>query len=385
MTPTLTGATAIVGIGQTEFSKESGRAELQLAAEASLAAITDAGLTPSDIDGMVTFVADQNDELALIRNLGVPELKWMSRTPNGGDAACAVVQHAAAAVATGEANAVLVYRAFNERSGRRFGQPNAAQSGARPPALNWYLPYGLMTPAQVFSLGWQRYMSKYGVTNEDFGRWSVVNRKHAANNPDAWFYQRPITLEDHQNSRWIVEPILRLLDCCQESDGGVAFVVTSAVRARDLAHPVAQITAAKQAHVRNGSVMYSFLHPDLADLPETAALARRLWDASGLTPEDIDVAQIYEAFTPNGFQMLESFGFCGAGEAKDFVAAGELELDGSLPTNTAGGLMGEAYIHGYNLITEAVRQVRGTSVNQVPDVTHSMVTTARSALILSAA
>ena len=159
----------------------------------------------------------------------------------------------------------------------------------------------------------------------------------------------------------------------------------SAERARDLAHPVAQITAAKQAHVRNGSVMYSFLHPDLADLPETAALARRLWDASGLTPEDIDVAQIYEAFTPNGFQMLESFGFCGAGEAKDFVAAGELELDGSLPTNTAGGLMGEAYIHGYNLITEAVRQVRGTSVNQVPDVTHSMVTTARSALILSAA
>jgi acetyl-CoA acetyltransferase len=121
----------------------------------------------------------------------------------------------------------------------------------------------------------------------------------------------------------------------------------------------------------------------VADLPETAALARSLWDASGLTPDDIDVAQIYEAFTPNGFQMLESFGFCSPGEAKDFVAAGELELDGSLPTNTAGGLMGEAYIHGYNLITEAVRQVRGTAINQVPDVAHSMVTTARSALILS--
>ena len=383
MTATRTGETAIAGIGQTEFSKESGRTALQLAAEASLAAITDAGLTPADVDGMVTFVLDQNDELALLRNLGIPELQWMSRTPGGGDAACAVVQHAAAAITAGEASTVLVYRAFNERSGRRFGQPNAAQPGARPPALNWYLPYGLMTPAQVFSLGWQRYMSKYGVTNEEFGRWSVVNRKHAANNPNAWFYQRPITLEDHQSSRWIVEPILRLLDCCQESDGGVAFVVTSAERARDLRHPVARVTAAKQAHVRNGSVMYSFQHPDLADLPETAALAARLWEASGLTPSDIDVAQIYEAFTPNGFQMLESFGFCEPGGAKDFVAAGELELDGSLPTNTAGGLMGEAYIHGYNLITEAVRQVRGTALNQVPDVTHSMVTTARSALILS--
>jgi acetyl-CoA acetyltransferase len=383
MTATRTGETAIAGIGQTEFSKESGRTELQLAAEASLAAITDAGLTPADVDGMVTFVLDQNDELALLRNLGIPELQWMSRTPGGGDAACAVVQHASAAITAGEASTVLVYRAFNERSGRRFGQPNAAQAGTRPPALNWYLPYGLMTPAQVFSLGWQRYMSKYGVTNEDFGRWSVVNRKHAANNPNAWFYQRPITLEDHQSSRWIVEPILRLLDCCQESDGGVAVVVTSAERARDLRHPVARVTAAKQAHVRNGSVMYSFQHPDLADLPETAALAARLWEASGLTPSDIDVAQIYEAFTPNGFQMLESFRFCEPGDAKDFVAAGELELDGSLPTNTAGGLMGEAYIHGYNLITEAVRQVRGTALNQVPDVTHSMVTTARSALILS--
>ncbi len=261
MTATRTGETAIVGIGQTEFSKESGRSELQFAAEASLAAITDAGLTPADVDGMVTFVLDQNDELALLRNLGIPELQWMSRTPGGGDAACAVVQHAAAAITAGEASTVLVYRAFNERSGRRFGQPNAAQPGARPPALNWYLPYGLMTPAQVFSLGWQRYMSKYGVTNEDFGRWSVVNRKHAANNPNAWFYQRPITLEDHQSSRWIVEPILRLLDCCQESDGGVAFVVTSAERARDLRHPVARVTAAKQAHVRNGSVMYSFAAP----------------------------------------------------------------------------------------------------------------------------
>src|SRR3954470_3525641 len=171
-TITVRNATAIAGIGQTEFSKQSGRSELQLAAEASRAAILDAGLTPADIDGAVTFVLDNNDEMALIRSVGIPELRWMSRTPNGGDAACAVIQHAVAAVATGEANAVLVYRAFNERSGRRFGQPNA-DAPARP-GQGWYLPYGLDTPAKVFSLVFQRYMGKYGVTNEDFGRYSVV-------------------------------------------------------------------------------------------------------------------------------------------------------------------------------------------------------------------
>ena len=146
-------------------------------------------------------------------------------------------------MASGAADAVVVYRAFNERSGRRFGQPISENNKSRvvPPGWNWYLPFGLDTPAKVYSLWYQRYMHRYGVTNEDFGRYTVVARKHAATNPNAFYYQQPITLEDHQESRWIVEPILRKLDCCQESDGGVALVVTSMDRApRPAARPGAR-------------------------------------------------------------------------------------------------------------------------------------------------
>ena len=236
----------IAGIGQTEFSKNSGRSELQLAAEASIAAIRDAGLTPADIDGTVTFMQDTTDELLLIRALGIPELHFWARTPHGGAGANATVQHAAGAVISGNAKDVLIYRAFNERSGRRFGQPNAQST---PLGWNLYLPFGLDTPAKIYSLWFQRYMHQYGLTNEDFGHYAVVARKHAATNPKAWFYQRPITLADHQNSRWIVEPILRLLDCCQESDGGVALVISTADRAADLPNPAVRINAVGDAHL----------------------------------------------------------------------------------------------------------------------------------------
>ena len=233
MTTGLGDRAVIAGIGQTEFSKNSGRSELQLAAEASLAALSDAGLTPADVDGMVTYTLDNTGEFELVRTLGVRELRYYSRAPYGGAATCAVVLHAAAAVASGAAEVVLIYRAFNERSGRRFGQPMspAAVSSNGSAWWRWYIPFGLDTPAKWASLHFQRYMHVCGVTNEDFGRYSVICRKHAANNPNAYFYERPITLEDHQNSRWIVEPVLRLLDCCQESDGGVAMVITRA-RAR---------------------------------------------------------------------------------------------------------------------------------------------------------
>ena len=162
---------------------------------------------------------DTNDELALIRSIGVPELRWAARTRGGGGGACATVQLAAAAVESGHADAVLIYRAFNERSGHRFGQPQRA--GNPDPAWNFHMPFGLDTPAKVYALSFQRYMYENGLTNADFGRYSVVARDWASTNPNAQFYERPITLEDHQASRWIVEPILRKLDCCLESDGGV--------------------------------------------------------------------------------------------------------------------------------------------------------------------
>lgn len=373
------GRTAIAGIGQTEFSKNSGRSELQLAAEAIRAAILDAGLRPADVDGMVTMTIDTNDELALMRSVGIEMVRWTSRTPFGGGGASALVEHAAAAVASGAADVVVIYRAFNERSGTRFGQPTQGPAQA---SVNWYRPYGLDTPAKMYSLWFQRYMYRFGLTNEDFGRYSVVARKHAATNPNAWFYNRPITLEDHQSSRWIVEPILRLLDCCQESDGGVAIVVTSTERARDLNQPVVPIAAASQGNVINGDVVFNYYDPDTARFPQAEYVAQQLWDGSGLTPKDIDAAMIYENFSPVVFYQLEAYGFCGYGEAKDFIADGNIELGGSLPVNTHGGLLGEAYIHGVNNILEGVRQIRGTAANQVPGAARVLCAAGHSAVLL---
>jgi acetyl-CoA acetyltransferase len=232
MSGSLPGSCAIAGIGQTEFSKESGRTELQLACEAVSSALGDAGLAPGDVDGA--------------RSVGIGGLSFFSRVPHGGGAAAGTVVHAAMAVATGVVDVVVCHRAFNERSGMRFGG-SGRTSAETPIFMAHYAPFGLLTPAAWVALHAQRCMSTYGVTNEDFGRIAVVDRAHAARNPDAWFYQRPITVEDHQKSRWIVEPVLRLLNCCQESDGGVALVVTSAERARDLRQPPAVITAAAQA------------------------------------------------------------------------------------------------------------------------------------------
>ncbi|MEB4209776.1 thiolase C-terminal domain-containing protein [Mycobacterium sp. 94-17] len=373
-----TGA-AIAGIGQTEFSKKSGRSELQLACEAVRSALDDAGLTAADVDGLTTFVQDDNDEFDLMRGLGIANVRWLSRTPHGGGGSAATLQHAAAAVVSGAADVVVVYRAFNERSGRRFGRP---QSAAVMPMMNWHLPYGLDTPAKWYALWFQRYMTTYGLTNEDFGRYTVIAREYAATNPAAWFYQRPITLADHQASRWIVEPIVRLLDCCQESDGGVALVVTATDRAKRLRKPLVTIDNATSGYLNGGDTLFNYYTDELGGFDHAAYTARQLWEATGYQPADIDVAMIYENFSPVVFMTLEAFGFVGPGEARDFIADGQIRLHGRLPVNTHGGLLGEAYIHGVNNILEAVRQIRGTAANQVPGAARVLVCSGQSAAIL---
>jgi len=375
----------IAGIGQTEFSKYSGRSTMQLAAEASIAAIQDSRISPSDIDGMVTFAIDENDEQTLMRYIGVPDLRFTARTPGGGGVSTATIQLAAAAVTSGTASAVLVYRAFNERSENRFGQPMPVGRGVSPipRRMSWSLPFGADTPAKMYALWYQRYMHAFGVENVDFGRYCVVARKHAATNPNAWFYRRPITLADHQNSRWIVEPVLRLLDCCQESDGGVALIVTTAERARNLSQPMVRVIAAAQSHQLGGDELFDYYLGDRATFPEADELSRRLYGSTGLGPSDIDVALLYENFSPVVFMQLESFGFCGRGEARDFIADGQIELGGTIPVNTNGGLLGEGYIHGMNNILEGVRQIRSEAANQVEDVENVLVSSGRSGLILA--
>jgi acetyl-CoA acetyltransferase len=307
----------------------------------------------------------------------------------GGGAAAGTILHAAMAVATGVAKTVVCYRAFNERSGARFGQAMSTAGmapDARAAAYAWTLPFGLMTPASWVGMFAQRYMHLTGATSEDFGRVAVADRKHAATNPKAWFYEKPITLEDHQNSRWIADP-LHLLDCCQESDGAVALVVTSVGRARDLARTPAVVAAAAQGSGRDQYVMTSYYRDDIG-IPEMGVVGRELWRQSGLGPDDIRMAVLYDHFTPYVLMQLEELGFCGRGEAPGFIADGAIEIGGRLPLNTHGGQLGEAYIHGMNGIAEGVRQVRGTSVNPVPDVEHVLVTAGTgvptSGLILSA-
>ncbi|MFF5439712.1 lipid-transfer protein [Streptomyces achromogenes] len=365
---TLGGRAAIAGIGATEFSKDSGRSELRLAVEAVRAALDDAGLTPADVDGLVTFTMDTSPEITVAQACGMGELSFFSRVHYGGGAACATVQQAALAVATGLAEVVVCYRAFNERSGRRFGAGvRHREPSAEGAALGWTLPFGLLTPASWVAMAARRYLHVHGLTPEAFGQVAVVDRAYAATNPAAYFHGRPITLADHAASRWIAEP-LRLLDCCQETDGGQAVVVTSLERARDLPHRPAVITAAAQGAGRAQEQMTGFHRDDPTGLPEMNAVARQLWRTSGLGPDDIDVAILYDHFTPFVLMQLEEFGFCARGRAADFVA------ERRLPLNTHGGQLGEAYLHGMNGIAEAVRQLRGTAANQVPGAARTLVT-----------
>ncbi|MFI7385341.1 lipid-transfer protein [Streptomyces sp. NPDC049813] len=364
----LGGQAAIVGIGATEFSKDSGRSELKLAVEAVQAALDDAGLSPGEVDGLVTFTMDTSPEITVAQAVGMGELSFFSRVHYGGGAACGTVQQAALAVASGVAEVVVCYRAFNERSGRRFGSGvQHREASAEGVALGWNLPFGLLTPASWVAMAAQRYLHTYGLTPEAFGQVAVVDRKYAATNPAAYFHGKPITLADHAASRWIVEP-LRLLDCCQETDGGQALVVTSVERARDLPHPPAVIVASAQGAGRAQEQMTSFYRDGLTGLPEMSVVARQLWRTAGIGPGVVDVGILYDHFTPFVLMQLEEFGFCAPGEAADFVA------EERLPLNTHGGQLGEAYLHGMNGIAEGVRQVRGTAVNQISGAARVLVT-----------
>jgi acetyl-CoA acetyltransferase len=374
MPSTLKDAAAIVGIGATPFTKNSGVSELQLASECVAAAIADAGLAPDDVDGLVTFSLDTNDEIEVARAVGIGDLTFFSRIPYGGGAAIGIVHQAAMAVATGSARAVVAYRALNGRSGQRYSQGVGGDIVTSDLIhWSWYMPSGLMTPTSWVAMFTQRYMHEFGAKSTDLAQVAVSTRKHAVNNPAAFFHGRPLTIADHQSSRFIVEP-LRLYDCCQETDGGCAVVITTPERARDLPQPGALIRGVAQASAADQEQMTSFYRPSITTLPEMDLVAKQVYEMSGLSPGDVDAAVIYDAFTSIVLWQLESFGFCGVGEGKDFVQDGNLEVGGRLPTNTHGGQLSEAYIHGVNGINEGVRLIRGTSTNQPEKNDHVLVT-----------
>jgi acetyl-CoA acetyltransferase len=355
---------AIAGIGLTRFSKKSGVSELALAAECIKAAADDAGLPTSEIDGLCSYTLDSTDEIEVARCVGAADLTFYSRMNYGGGAAVALIHQAAMAVATGQARYVVCWRAMNGRSGQRMGQGvsgNIISSDLIH--WSWYMAYGMLTPASWVAMIANKYMHTFGVEQEDLGRVAISQRNYAMKNDRAFFYGQPLTMEQYLESKPIASP-LRLYDCCQETDGGCAILVTTAERARKLKQKPAIIRGVTQASTQGQEQMTSFYRREMDSLPEMELAARLVYEQSGLGPNDIDAACLYDAFTPEVIMQLESFGFCGRGEAKDMVRDGALDIDGRLPNNTHGGLLSEAYIHGMNNIAEGVRLVRGSSSSQ---------------------
>ena len=374
MPTTLHNEAAIAGIGQTEYTKNSGVSELALATQAVRRAIDDAGIDPSEVDGLVTYTMDSSDEVEVARAVGIGDMTFWSQVNYGGGAAVGLIAHAAMAVATGMAKNVVVYRALNGRSGQRMGQGvsgNIISSDLIH--WSWYMPFGMLTPASWIAVQAQLYMHKYGATSEHLAHVAITQRKHAQKNPNAAMRDKPMTMDDYMNSRMICEP-LRLFDCCQEDDGGCALLITSPERARDMRNPAAVVRAVTQASFEGQEQMTSFYRDDLAALPEMELAARIAYEQAGLGPKDIDATCLYDAFTPEVLMQLEAFGFCGRGEAKDFVTEDLLTVGGALPNNTHGGLLSEAYLHGVNNIAEGARLIRGESCNQPEGVEHVLVT-----------
>lgn len=384
---------AITGIGRTEYSKNSGRSELTLAVEAARAAITDAGLDPRDIDGLVRCDMDHVNQGAMAGALALTDLTYCADVGVGGAASCAMVGAAVAAVLAGQAENVLVYRSLNGRSEARFGAaitPRATKAGGQGSYDEFFTPYGLLTAPQSFALIAQRHVIEYGTQPEHFAAVALACRENANRTPHAQMRDKPLTLEQYLGSRMISTP-LRLFDCCLESDGACAVIVTRAEKLKDSPHGGALVRAVAQGAARgmSGGMMFPSVtwdEPLALSLPRVAST---LWSRAGLGPGDIDVAQIYDCFTISVLLALEGYGLCGRGESGPFAASGAIRSSGSIPINTDGGNMSGGYVHGLNHVVEGVRQMRGSADVQVAGAETCLVTSGpigiSSALVLRSA
>ena len=363
--------TAIVGIGQTAFGKGLPDSELSLACQAISMALDDCGIAPSEVDGLASFTMEPNREVEVARSVGLGDITWFSQVGYGGGAGCGVITQAAMAVATGQAEVVVAWRARKRASKASRPWANVAQriedNGV------WSRPWGLLRPVDEIGLLMRRYMHEYGATRDHLANVALAFRKHANQNPNATMHAKTLTREQYMEARWISEPLC-LFDNCLETDGALAAVVVSAERAKDLPQTPAYIHAGAQGIPPQHNTMTNYFNDDPLMGPSWAA-AKQLWKYSEFGPADVKVAQLYDAFSPLIPLSLEGYGFCERGEGAEFTNDGALEWpDGRLPTNTAGGGMSEAYVHGFNLVLEGVRQIRGTSSCQVADADVSLVT-----------
>jgi acetyl-CoA acetyltransferase len=375
---------AIVGIGQSEFARKSPLSAWDLCLQAVLQALADAGIEPREIDGLVRY--DAPNELVsqglLIRALGIPEVRFLSNAPYGGEATGAVISHAAAAIAAGQASVVVVYRSLSQSTSGRMGRADSRYgseeevyaSGERTPGGEFSAPYGLLSPGQVFALWASRYKYENGITDTDWeramGTFAVQQREYAHTNPAAIMRGRPLTWDDYHNARMINWP-LRLFDLCIENDGACAVVMVDADRAKQLrADPVYVLSATQSL-----SPLSEPIATYKRDLTEFVVLeaSERMYAQARIQPSDIDVAELYDATSFMALKSLETWGFAPRGHAWKHLLEYGTGLDSRLPVNTHGGHLSEAYIHGMNGITEAVRQLRGTAANQVKDAEFAAV------------
>ena len=360
---------AITGVGETDYSRASGKSVLALQLEASLKAIDDAGLTPKDIDGVIAYAPSAVVAEDFITNFGIPDLRFSASTPMGGASCVAAVQCAIAAISAGICNHVLLPIGRNGASGGRIAT-RVQQMPQFRTIGEFEMPLGAIAPAQLYAPMARRHMELYGTTSRHLAEIAVNTRTHALLNGRGMM-TKPLTVEEHQNSRMIADP-LRLFDCSLESDGGCAIVVSGADRARDMKQRPVVVMGVAEGHPDSPSAITQ--RPDLTRLG-LAKAAPKAFGMAGVTHADIDVAEVYDCFTYIVLCQLEDMGFCKKGEGGDFVMGGTIALDGKLPLNTHGGLLSQAHMAGVNHVIELTRQLRGEAGKaQVKDAEIGVVT-----------
>jgi acetyl-CoA acetyltransferase len=372
---------AIAGVGATEYYLRGGsapRTALALTVEAILAACQDAGLSPAQIDGFAYYAnagagyGQSVDTALLIEALGIPEVSFSATLTGGGGGSAGAIGLARAAIVAGEANTVVTVMVI-QQSGTRLGQMFADQ---HVDGLSAFLqPTGLAGPGHLIALLARRHMHKYGTSRDAYAQIALSQRENAMARPGA-LMRKPMSLDDYFAAPMIADPLC-LFDFCLESDGAVAVITTSIERAKDLRQPAIAVIASAQGGSRTWGRGFTWMGmPD--DVFASAGhqpVARRLFGLSGLSPADIDVALLYDHFSPMVLMQLEDYGFCDRGEGDAFVRSGAIRFDGgSVPVNTHGGHLSEAYIIGMTHIREAVEQLRGSAINQVAGAELALVT-----------
>jgi acetyl-CoA acetyltransferase len=359
------GKTAIAGIGYSEISRRPQKPLGLLALDACRAAISDAGLDPTRIDGLATYPEspfagagnrDGEDVVTVnwvMNHLALAsDLRWYAQIETGMIASPLI--EAVNALIAGACDYVLVWRALHRPRPRADGSGSSHSGPPRASGDAQFLaPYGASSIVQTHAFAWQRYMHRFGATREALAALALNSRRNANLNPRAFFHNEPMSRDDYFNSRWIAEPLC-LFDCDVPVDGCVALILTTAERARDLPHPPAYIAGYGQNTASRRTLLYYTLDDYMAC---GESLANKLWESAGLGPHEMDAAQLYDGFNPSTLYWLEAAGFCAEGEGAAFVGDGRIAIEGEMPVNTFGGSLSEGRMHGMGHIAEAVRQV----------------------------